>query len=104
MLFITQAAHTSLSLNLLFLDTQHIASMASFSVPTSLPSPELIAYSNADRLVAQAATLCAVALATVLLRCYARVVVVKSFGYDDWTMLLAMVITLTNRPTLSITR
>jgi hypothetical protein len=77
--------------------------MASFSAPTSLPSPELIAYSNGDRLVTQAATLCAVALATFLLRCYARVVVVKSFGYDDWTMLMAMVITLTNRPTLSIT-
>lgn len=77
--------------------------MASPNDPTSLPSPELIAYSNAGHLVAQAATLCAIALSTVLLRCYARVAVLKSFGYDDWTMLLAMVINPTTRAAFSLT-
>lgn len=77
--------------------------MVSSSAPTSLPSPELIAYSNAGNLVAQAATLCAVALITVLLRCYARVAVIKSFGYDDWAMLLAMVTILRKLVSIAIT-
>ncbi|KAI2475879.1 hypothetical protein Ptr902_12705 [Pyrenophora tritici-repentis] len=65
--------------------------MAPSDIPTSLPSPELIAYSNAHNLIAEAATLCTIAVLTVILRCYARAVVIKSFGYDDWTMILATV-------------
>ncbi|CAA9963367.1 hypothetical protein PTMSG1_06735 [Pyrenophora teres f. maculata] len=51
--------------------------MAPPEIPTSLPSTELIAYSNAHNLIAEAATLCTIATLTVLLRCY--------------TMILAMV-------------
>ncbi|KAI1507882.1 hypothetical protein Ptr86124_013136 [Pyrenophora tritici-repentis] len=65
--------------------------MAPSDIPTSLPSPELIAYSNAHNLIAEAATLCTIAVLTVILRCYARAVVIKSFGYNDWTMILASV-------------
>jgi hypothetical protein len=82
---------------------EHITSMASSSAPTSLPSPELIAYPNAGNFVAQAATLCAVALIPVLLRCYARVAVIKSFGYDNWAMLLAMVTILRKLVSIAIT-
>ncbi|KAK1919213.1 hypothetical protein P3342_008937 [Pyrenophora teres f. teres] len=51
--------------------------MAPPEIPTSLPSTELIAYSNAHNLIAEAATLCTIPTLTVLLRCY--------------TMILAMV-------------
>jgi hypothetical protein len=65
--------------------------MALPGTPTALPSPELISYSNARNLIAEASALFAVATLTVLFRCYVRIVIIKSFGYDDWTMLLAMV-------------
>jgi len=68
--------------------------------PNSSPSPELIAYSNANNLIAEAATLCFIATLTVLLRCYARIVVIKSFGNDDWTMILAMVSVLLKKSVL----
>lgn len=43
---------------------------------------------------AVAATFCSIAFVTVLLRCYARLFVVKAFGVDDGAMVLSMVGTL----------
>ncbi|KAF2743854.1 hypothetical protein M011DRAFT_450395 [Sporormia fimetaria CBS 119925] len=56
------------------------------------PSAELIAYSNADVLIAEAATLFSVAALTVVLRCYVRIHMLKAFGHDDWTMVLALLL------------
>jgi hypothetical protein len=36
-------------------------------------------------------TLAIAAVVTYLLRCYTRVFLVKSFGFDDWSMLAALV-------------
>ena len=59
--------------------------------PPTPPSPELIAYSNARHLVTETSILCGFAALAVLVRCYVRVVMLKAFGHDDWTMVLALV-------------
>lgn len=66
------------------------------SAPTSLPhsndlSPEYIAYTNAPVLLAQAGTVFAITAAIVLLRFYVRAALIRSFGYDDWAMFIALV-------------
>jgi hypothetical protein len=60
-------------------------------------SPDLIAFSNAHNLMAKAGSMFAICALTVMLRCYVRVIILKSFGADDWTMLLAFVLS----PTLA---
>lgn len=62
-------------------------------------SPEVLSYTNAPMLVAQTAIFYGIALVVVLARCYSRVFIVKSFGLDDWTMVLATV-SLDNFPLL----
>lgn len=66
------------------------------SAPISPPSatdltPEHIAFTNAPTLLAEAGSVFGVAAVVVLLRIYVRVRVVRSFGTDDWTMVLAIV-------------
>lgn len=53
--------------------------------------PEVLAYNNGPVLLAQTASFFSVAALVVLGRCYTRIFMVKSFGRDDWAMLLAMV-------------
>lgn len=55
----------------------------------SLLTPEYIAYTNAPVLLTQFGSLFAGASLVVFLRCYVRAVMIKSFGKDDWIMLLA---------------
>lgn len=43
------------------------------------------------QLRAVAASLYALTLLALLLRCYVRLAIVKAFGPDDWMMLVAMV-------------
>lgn len=50
-----------------------------------------IAYSNASSLMFQAGTIYGIALAITLLRCYVRLVMLKSFDKDDWTIIVSMV-------------
>jgi hypothetical protein len=67
--------------------------MSAPDTPSISPSltPDLIHYSNAHSLMAQAGSVFAVCTLTVLLRCYVRMRILKSFGSDDWTILLAYV-------------
>lgn len=55
----------------------------------SLLTPEYIAFTNAPVLLTQFGSLFAVASVVVIVRCYVRAVMIKSFGKDDWLMLLA---------------
>ena len=52
-------------------------------------TPEYIAFTNAPVLLTQFGSLFAVTSVIVLFRCYVRAVMIKSFGKDDWLMLLA---------------
>jgi hypothetical protein len=54
-------------------------------------TPEQLAYTNAPILAAQVGSLFALSLMVVLARSYSRVFIVKSFGADDWTIVLALV-------------
>lgn len=56
----------------------------------SILTAEYIAYTNAPELLTQFGALFGVATVIVLLRCYVRAVMIKSFGKDDWLMLLAL--------------
>ncbi|KAJ8117330.1 hypothetical protein OPT61_g1456 [Boeremia exigua] len=60
--------------------------------PSSTPdlTPEYIAFTNAHVLLAQASSIFAIAAAVVVARIYVRVHIVRSFGKDDCTMVLAM--------------
>lgn len=55
----------------------------------ALLTPEYIAYTNAPVLLTQFGSLFAAASVIVLARCYVRWFMIKSFGKDDWLMLLA---------------
>lgn len=55
----------------------------------SILSPEYIAFTNAPVLLTQFGSLFAVASVVVVARCYVRWFMIKSFGKDDWLMLLA---------------
>lgn len=66
------------------------------SAPVSTPSapdltPEYVAFTNAPSLLAQAGSVFGIATAVVVLRIYVRLCMIRSFGKDDWTMVLAMV-------------
>ncbi|KAF2822485.1 hypothetical protein CC86DRAFT_396723 [Ophiobolus disseminans] len=52
-------------------------------------SPEFIAYTNAPTILSQAGALFGAAAVVVLLRFYVRISILRSFGKDDWFMLLA---------------
>lgn len=54
-----------------------------------LQNPDYLAFTNAPTLLLQAGILFGVTALIVLLRCYVRVVMLRSFGKDDWIMLLA---------------
>jgi hypothetical protein len=68
-----------------------MGSTAPISKTLSELSPDVVAFSNAHALLAQTVTLFGVAALIVFGRCYVRAVILKAFGKDDWTMLLAMV-------------
>ncbi|KAJ4371820.1 hypothetical protein N0V86_008374 [Didymella sp. IMI 355093] len=55
----------------------------------SVLTPEYIAFTNAPILLTQFGSLFAVASVVVFARCYVRWFMIKSFGKDDWLMLLA---------------
>jgi hypothetical protein len=48
-----------------------------------------IAYTNAPTLLTQTGTLFGATTLVIVLRCYVRIVMLRSFGKDDWTILLA---------------
>jgi len=52
---------------------------------------ELLDVNNSRNLMAKAGSMFAICALAVLLRCHVRVAILKSFGADDWTMLLAFV-------------
>ncbi|KAF7676811.1 hypothetical protein GT037_005023 [Alternaria burnsii] len=54
-----------------------------------LSNPDYIAYTNEPLLLTQTGVLFGVTAFIVVLRCYVRVVMLRCFGKDDWTMLLA---------------
>jgi hypothetical protein len=54
-------------------------------------TPDFIAYSNGPTLLAQVAPIYAIAALVVLGRCYVRAIIVKSFRWDDWTMVACLV-------------
>lgn len=56
---------------------------------SSLLTPEYIAFTNAPILLMQFGALFGAASAVVLARCYVRAFMIKSFGKDDWLILLA---------------
>lgn len=55
------------------------------------PTPEILAYNNAPQIVSITAAFFALAAIVVLLRCYVRIAMLKTFGADDYVMVLAMV-------------
>ncbi|KAF1834516.1 hypothetical protein BDW02DRAFT_630296 [Decorospora gaudefroyi] len=52
-----------------------------------------IAYSNANNLIVQASTLSSIALVVTVLRCYVRLVMLKAFEKDYWTIIVSMLLT-----------
>jgi hypothetical protein len=54
-------------------------------------TPQYIAFTNAPALLAKAGSIFGIAASIVLLRIYVRVRIVKSFGHDDWAIILAIV-------------
>lgn len=55
------------------------------------PTPEELAFDNGPTLLTSTGTMFAIAAVVVLGRCYTRIIMVKSFGKDDWTMFFAAV-------------
>jgi hypothetical protein len=58
-------------------------------INSDLSNPDYIAYTNSPQLLTQAGILFGVTAFVIFLRCYVRVVMLRCFGKDDWTMLLA---------------
>jgi hypothetical protein len=56
---------------------------------TSVLTPEYIAFTNASALLTKFGALFGAASIVVLLRCHVRAVMLRSFGKDDWLILLA---------------
>jgi hypothetical protein len=52
---------------------------------------DYIAYTNASHILGVVGTFFTLAAIVVLLRCYTRFFILKSFGRDDWAVLVAMV-------------
>jgi hypothetical protein len=59
--------------------------------PMPQRSLEYLAENIAPRLLAVEGTLFAVAMTAVLMRFYVRIFMLKTFGWDDWMMLIAAV-------------
>ncbi|CBX93386.1 predicted protein [Plenodomus lingam JN3] len=59
---------------------------------STVPTPEQLATNNAFTLIAQNSTLFGVTVVIVSIRCYTRGVVLKSFGKDDWTILVSLLL------------
>ncbi|KAF2494293.1 hypothetical protein BU16DRAFT_512732 [Lophium mytilinum] len=55
-------------------------------------TPEYIAFSEADQILAITGVFCGAAFMAVLLRIYVRAVMLKVFGSDDYLMVIAMVL------------
>jgi len=53
--------------------------------------PDVVAFSNAPALLAQTIPFFSLAALVVIGRCYVRIVMLRAFGRDDWTIVLAMV-------------
>lgn len=56
---------------------------------SSMLTPDYMAFTNAPALLTKFGVLFGVSSAVVLLRCYVRAFMIKSFGKDDWLILLA---------------
>jgi hypothetical protein len=54
-------------------------------------TPDYVAFTNAPHLLAMAGSAFSIAAVVVILRIYVRILVVKSFGRDDWAMVVALV-------------
>ncbi|KAH7398467.1 hypothetical protein BKA66DRAFT_592425 [Pyrenochaeta sp. MPI-SDFR-AT-0127] len=63
--------------------------------PVPLPSPEYLAENQAARLVAVEGSLYALSATAVLMRFYVRIFMLKTFGWDDWMMLITACISTT---------
>lgn len=82
-----------------FIAPTFVALIIPTSTSTSVPFPQNISglsddvleYSIGPNLLAKTGNPYGVTLLTVLLRKYSRRFIVKSFGEDDWAMLLALV-------------
>lgn len=61
-------------------------------MPAPVDSPD-VSHMTPDALLGKAGSVFAVAASVVLLRIFVRIRIVKSFGKDDWAMILAMVCT-----------
>jgi hypothetical protein len=59
--------------------------------PMPQRSLEYLAENIAPRLLAVEGTLFAVAMTAVFMRFYVRIFILKTFGWDDWMMLIAAV-------------
>lgn len=55
------------------------------------PTPEEIAFDKSSQLLAITGTFFTLAALIVILRCYVRISMLRVFGTDDYTMVLAMV-------------
>ncbi|OAL54457.1 hypothetical protein IQ07DRAFT_558600 [Pyrenochaeta sp. DS3sAY3a] len=58
-------------------------------------SPEYLAENQAPRLLAVEGTLFALAISTVLMRFYVRIFMLKTFGWDDWMMVISACLNIT---------
>jgi hypothetical protein len=65
-----------------------MTALAAVPDPSKL-TPEYIAFTNAPVLLTQFGALFGAAAVVVVLRCCVRALMIKSFGKDDWIMLLA---------------
>lgn len=54
-----------------------------------LADPDYVAYTNAPVLLTQTGVLFGITALVIILRCYVRAAMLRSFGKDDWIMLLA---------------
>lgn len=54
-------------------------------------TPEQIAINKSGQILTIVGTFFAVSVTTVLLRFYVRIKMVKTFGKDDWAMMVALV-------------
>ncbi|KAF1916615.1 hypothetical protein BDU57DRAFT_238510 [Ampelomyces quisqualis] len=56
------------------------------------PTPEILAYNNAPQILSITGAFFAMAAVVVLLRCYVRIAMLKTFGADDYVMGFAMIL------------
>jgi hypothetical protein len=68
-------------------------SMIGRQAPPMMPpiTAEYIAYNNSSHILGVVGSFFTLAAIVVLLRCYTRFFILKTFGRDDWAILVAMV-------------